>query len=144
MSSKTWFFSGATSPTACQPIMNELSGRAHHNVMKTTNNNPFVVCQLQRRDPNVMENREYEDEMEEAAVEVTQPIIIDLGKQRRKHIKRLKRGRGKLWDEVVDVLEEVSVQLGEEAQDKILVPVVMVYRKKKKKGKRVNLLFPFA
>lgn len=90
-----------------------------------------------------MENIEYEDEMEETAAEVTQPIIIDLGKQRPKHIKRLKRGQGKLWDEVVDVIDEVNLQLGEEAEGKVLVPIVMVYRKKGKR-KRVNPLFPFA
>jgi hypothetical protein len=89
-----------------------------------------------------MDNQEYVDEVEEQAVEVTQPIIIDLGKQRPKQIKRLKRGRGKLWDEVVDVIDEVSVQLGEEAQGKVLVPVVMVYRKKRKR--KTNVLFPFA
>lgn len=90
-----------------------------------------------------MDNIEQIDELEEDAVEVTQPIVIDLGKQRPKHIKRLKRGRGKLWDEVVDVIDEVSYQLGEETQDKVLVPIVMVYRKKKKR-KRANLLFPFS
>jgi hypothetical protein len=90
-----------------------------------------------------MEKREYEDEVETTAVEVTQPIVIDLGKQRPKHIKRLKRGRGKLWDEVVDVIDEVNYQLGEEAQGKVLVPIVMVYRKKRKR-KRTNLLFPFS
>jgi hypothetical protein len=90
-----------------------------------------------------MENREHVDELEEETVEVTQPIIIDLGKQRPKQIKRLKRGRGKLWNEVVDVIDEVSVQLGEEAEGKVLVPIVMVYRKKRKR-RRINPLLPFA
>lgn len=74
--------------------------------------------------------------------QVSRPIIVDLGKQRKKQIKRLKRGEGKLWDEVADVSQEVGLQLGEEAQDKVLVPIVMVYRKKAKKRKGVNPLFP--
>jgi hypothetical protein len=72
---------------------------------------------------------------------VTRPILVDLGKVRGKQVKRLKRGQGKLWDEVLDVCEEVSHQLGEEAEGKVLVPVVMVYRKKRKK-QGGNPLFP--
>lgn len=113
--------------------------------MNTTNDlESLRRLSIAKEKPNAMENRDYEDEVEETAVEVTQPIVIDLGKQRRKHIKRLKRGQGKLWDEVVDVIEEVNYQLGEEAEGKVLVPIVMVYRKKRKKRKRGNLLFPFA
>jgi hypothetical protein len=77
----------------------------------------------------------------EADPAVTRPVIVDLGKARGKQVKRLKRGRGKLWDEVLDVCDEVSYQLGEEAEGKVLVPVVMVYRKKRKK-QVVNPLFP--
>jgi hypothetical protein len=78
---------------------------------------------------------------ESAPVEITRPIIIDLGKQRPKRIKRLKRGQGRLWDEVLDVCEEVGDQLGGEAEDKILVPIVMIYRKKPGKNS-VSPLFP--
>jgi hypothetical protein len=84
-----------------------------------------------------------EDEQVEATVDVTQPIIVDLGKQRPKQIKRLKRGRGKLWAEVVDVIEEVGAQLGDDLEGKTIVPVVMVYRKKSKR-KGLNPLLPFA
>lgn len=78
------------------------------------------------------------------AADVTQPIIVDLGKQRPKRIKQLKRGEGKLWDEVVDVIEEVSLQLGDEVDGKTIVPVILVYRKKGKKRKALNPLLPFA
>jgi hypothetical protein len=76
----------------------------------------------------------------ETNAEITAPIIIDLGKQRNKRIKRLKKGRGKLWSEVADVLGEVRESLGEEADGKVLVPVVLVYRKKP--GAGGNLSFP--
>jgi hypothetical protein len=79
----------------------------------------------------------------EATTDVTQPIIVDLGKQRPKRIKQLKRGEGKLWDEVVDVIEEVSAQLGDEVNGKTIVPVILVYGKKAKR-KALNPLLPFA
>lgn len=79
----------------------------------------------------------------ESGAEVTAPIIVDLGKQRRRRIKRLKKGRGKLWDEVADVLAEIEDSLGEEAEGKVLVPVVLVYGKKDRKSRRASFpLFP--
>jgi hypothetical protein len=82
-------------------------------------------------------------EQTEANTQVTQPIMVDMGKQRPKEIKRLKRGEGKLWDEVIDVVEEVSAQLGDEANGKTIVPVILVYRKKEKRSNLSSLL-PFA
>jgi hypothetical protein len=61
------------------------------------------------------------------------PIIISLGKQRRKRIKDLKRGRGVLMDEVRQTMAQVTGQLGAEATDKVLVPVVLIYREKPKR-----------
>ena len=61
------------------------------------------------------------------------PIIISLGKQRRKRIKDLKRGRGVLMDEVRQTIAQVTGQLGAEATDKVLVPVVLIYREKPKR-----------
>jgi hypothetical protein len=72
--------------------------------------------------------------------DMTEPIIIDLGKQKRKRLKQLKKGKGKLWYEVLDVLEEVDVQLGDEVSDRVLVPVVLIYQRKL--GRR-NRMFPF-
>jgi hypothetical protein len=83
------------------------------------------------------------EEQSESTTEITRPIIVDLGKQRRKHIKRLKRGKGKLWAEVIDVVEEVSDQLGDDAEGKTIVPLVLVYRKKDKRN-ALNPLLPFA
>jgi hypothetical protein len=75
-------------------------------------------------------------EQTQATVDVTQPIIVDLGKQRPKRIKALKRGNGKLWDEVAEVLDEVKANLGEDASGKLLVPVILVYRRQNRRNRR--------
>jgi len=61
------------------------------------------------------------------------PIVIDLGKKKRKQIRALKRGSGKLMDEVAEVLNQVRGDLGPDVELKHLVPVVMVYRQKDKR-----------
>lgn len=81
-------------------------------------------------------------EQTQVSAEVTQPIIVDLGKQRPKRIKALKQGNGKLWNEVVDVLDEVKGSLGEEAEGKILVPVILVYRKQSRRLRRGFPILP--
>jgi hypothetical protein len=90
-----------------------------------------------------MEDGQVREREVEQAIEVTQPIVIDLGKQRPKLVKQLKEGRGKLWDEVADVIDEVGEQLGAEANGKTLVPIILVYRKKPRR-RSINPLFPFA
>jgi hypothetical protein len=75
-------------------------------------------------------------------IQMTTPIIIDLGKTKRKRIKRLKRGQGRLMDEVIDVLDEVAEELGEELDGKTLVPIVMIYQKKDGR-KRSRIVLPF-
>jgi len=61
------------------------------------------------------------------------PIVIDLGKKKRKQIRALKRGSGKLMDEVAEVLNHVRGDLGPDTELKHLVPVVLVYRQKEKR-----------
>ena len=68
---------------------------------------------------------------DDKTVEITPPIIVDLGKQRSKRIKALERGRGKLMDEVTDVLAQVHTSLGDEAEGKTLVPIIVLYERKK-------------
>ena len=63
------------------------------------------------------------------------PIIIDLGKEKKKRIRDLKRGRGRLMAEVAAVLNEVRAGIGNDADSKQLVPVVLIF-KKKRKGKK--------
>jgi hypothetical protein len=73
---------------------------------------------------------------------VTVPVVIDLGKTRRRRIRRLKRGRGKLVIEAQQAVAELRLSLGAEAAGKEFVPVVIVYRQKRRRGKRFSL-FPF-
>ncbi|MCP4428659.1 MAG: hypothetical protein GY803_29585 [Chloroflexi bacterium] len=80
-------------------------------------------------------------EMNEPDIEIITPVIIDLGKTKPKRIKSLKQGRGPLMDEVIDVLDEVMEELGEELSGKMLVPIVMVYGRKRKKRNRIDLPF---
>jgi len=72
------------------------------------------------------------------------PIVIDLGKKGRKQIKALKRGSGKLREEVVDATAEVMSRLGVEAQGKEVVPIVVVYERKRRavrSGLKVPMIF---
>lgn len=74
--------------------------------------------------------------------EIITPVVVDLGKVKRKHVKRLKRGTGRLADEVLDVMDEVVDLLGEELEGATLVPIVMIYEKKPKKRRR-TIELPF-
>ena len=62
--------------------------------------------------------------------DVTAPIIVSLGKKKRKAIKQLKRGKGSVMTEVMDVIDQVHETLGAQAEGKILVPVVLIYQRK--------------
>lgn len=57
-------------------------------------------------------------------------VVVDLGKTSAKKIRQLKKGKGKLIDEVNDALELAGAN---SLTDKQLVPIVFVYRQKKKK-----------
>ncbi len=83
-----------------------------------------------------------ENESGEQKFEVTEPVFINLGKQKRKRIKRLMKGRGKLWTEVESVIDEVSTMLGDEVEGKTIVPIVMVYRRNPKR-RRTRGIFGF-
>ena len=65
---------------------------------------------------------------EELVAEVTNPIIVDLGTARSKGLTQLKRGTGPLMDEVTEVIDEVSANLGKEVGGKVIVPVILIYR----------------
>ena len=56
-------------------------------------------------------------------------VVVDLGKVSAKKIKRLKKGKGKLLDEVNDALQ---VAAANGLPGKELVPIVFIYREKKK------------
>ncbi len=63
------------------------------------------------------------------------PIVIDLGKKKKGRIKDLKRGGGRLMAEVAGVLSQVQAGLGDDAGNKQLVPVVLIYKKKTRRRK---------
>jgi len=67
---------------------------------------------------------------------VTPPIVLDLGKTSRKKIKRLKKGRGPLLEDVQAAVAQVQEQLGAENSGKQIVPVVVLYRKRPRKTPR--------
>ncbi len=72
---------------------------------------------------------------------MSHPIIIDLGKVKKKAIKDLRRGHGKLLHEVNEAVEQVKSGLGADAEGKEFVPVVIMYKKKDKKPKMKGLLW---
>jgi hypothetical protein len=82
------------------------------------------------------------EESVETSLEMTQPVIIDLGRQKVRDLKDLKKGAGKLWDEVLDIVEEVKDQLDDKAGGKVFIPVVMIYQKKPKRQRLDRILFP--
>jgi hypothetical protein len=65
---------------------------------------------------------------------LAQPIVIDLGKQSKKRIKRLKKSQGKLMDEVLDAVGQIHQGLGADAGDKTIVPVILIYRQKQRRS----------
>ena len=67
------------------------------------------------------------------------PIVIDLGKKKKKQIKALKRGEGELAAEVQSAIADVKQNLGAESANKELIPVVVVYKKKPKNGGRLRI-----
>lgn len=67
---------------------------------------------------------------------ISSPVVIDLGKARKKRIRQLKKGHGKLMNDVGDAVAEVVDELGDELKGKEIVPVVLVYRQKRKKRRR--------
>jgi hypothetical protein len=83
-------------------------------------------------------------ETAEVMTEMTQPIIVDLGHQKASLVKDLKAGEGELWDEVLEVVDEVKEMLGDEAAGKTMIPIIMVYEKKRSQPRLEKMLFPLA
>jgi Family of unknown function (DUF6200) len=67
-------------------------------------------------------------DVQESQDVVPQVLVIDLGKHSRKQIKRLRRGTGKLLDEVQNCMQELRAAgtLAESA-----VPVIVLVRQKR-------------
>ena len=64
------------------------------------------------------------------------PIILDIGKTKKKNIRDMKRGQGKIMADIQDAMAEVTLSLGDQADDKQLVPVVLIYRKKSRSRRK--------
>ena len=69
------------------------------------------------------------------------PVVVDLGKTKKKLIRALKQGEGKLMEDVTEAVEAVRSNLAPELDGKVLVPVVIVYERKA--GRKGGFL-PFA
>lgn len=65
----------------------------------------------------------------------SKPVVVDLGKKKKKYIKRLKKGHGRLMDEVNIAIEAVKKE-GALDKNKQIVPLIFIYRKKEKKNSR--------
>jgi len=70
------------------------------------------------------------------------PVILDLGKAKRKEIRQLRDGQGPLVNEVQSALHDVAQSLGEQAQGAQIVPVVLIYRKRSRRRNRGRSLLP--
>ena len=67
------------------------------------------------------------------------PVVIDLGKKKRKRVKRLRRGKGQLMVDIMDSIEELR-ENGEISKDAQPVIVVVQQKKKKRKGLPFSLI----
>jgi Family of unknown function (DUF6200) len=72
---------------------------------------------------------------------ITAPIVIDLGRKRRKQIKQLRRGeRGKLMDRIEDVLAQLKT---EGVVSGKIQPVIVVVREREDDKDRAVSMFRF-
>ena len=70
----------------------------------------------------------------DTGAKISLPVVIDLGKQSKKDLKKLEKGEGKLMLEVELAVEHARARLPEDDHKKVFVPVVIIYRKKQKRG----------
>ena len=69
------------------------------------------------------------------------PVVLDLGRAKRKLIRALKKGEGELMEEVAAAVEAVRTNLGPEVEGKVLTPVVILYERRARR--RRTGFFPF-
>jgi hypothetical protein len=86
-----------------------------------------------------MDNDKNQTSVAVVVQDVPTPVIIDLGSRKKKAIKRLKRGRGKLMGEVGLALEQVRAGWTDGDQNQNSTPVVILYKQKKKKNKKKGM-----
>ena len=81
-----------------------------------------------------MSNQSDPIDQEKSTAQTIRPIIVDLGKVKRKKAKQLKKGEGPLMDQINDVIKEVQSQAGDQLPDSGPQPVIVLYEKKEKKS----------
>ncbi len=62
------------------------------------------------------------------------PVIVDLGSQSKKAINKLKAGRGKLYEEVGEGIEQAHRSLPEADKNKQIIVVLVIFKKKRRRG----------
>jgi hypothetical protein len=77
-------------------------------------------------------NPQPQDKQDKTHVQAT-PIIVDLGSRRKKAIKDLKNGKGKLLVEIELAVEQARAVLPDSDKNKAIIPVVVLYRQKRRK-----------
>ena len=65
----------------------------------------------------------------EEQVEVAPAVVVDLGKKKRKKVKKLRKGKGPLLEDVDDAIAQLRID-GSISED--AVPVIVVVRQKEK------------
>ncbi|HRY16175.1 MAG: hypothetical protein KDJ31_01555 [Candidatus Competibacteraceae bacterium] len=71
-----------------------------------------------------------------SATSATDCLVLDLGKQKKKRIKKMRRGQGMLMGEVQDTLSNLRANGAIDANAR---PVIIVVREKPKKKKGLKL-----
>jgi hypothetical protein len=61
-------------------------------------------------------------------------VVLDQGRASKKSIRQLKEGCGRLVAEVEMAVEQARAQLSDEDRLKPIVPVVLIYKKKRRKS----------
>jgi hypothetical protein len=69
-------------------------------------------------------------------------VILDVGKQKKKRIKQLKRGEGDLLEEVRLAVAHNRAKSGNSSADVIPVVIVFSYDKKTKKKRALPMMAP--
>jgi hypothetical protein len=72
-----------------------------------------------------------------ASSELT-PFVVKMGKVKRRKAKQISRGKGPLLEHVARAVEFAKENLGPAGQEQVLVPIVILYEKKRKKRARLT------
>jgi len=73
-----------------------------------------------------------EDVMQQKEETLT-PVVIDLGSKRKKAVNDLKNGRGELLADVEHAVNHARANLPDEDKNKTVLPIVFIYRKKRRR-----------